>query len=1095
MNSLSLSNSISKETKYENTELSTAYFEDLKGRGSDAISNERIQNGDRILETYEVTSDAISGGMGSVWRVHHQSWNTDLAMKRPQPRFFAEGGDERKKQFVDECEHWINLGLHPNIVSCYYVREIGGVPTIFSEWMDGGSLKDRITDGSLYEGTEQEVQERILDIAIQAARGLQYSHENGLIHQDMKPGNLLLSKDWEAKVADFGLAKAQLNLEESETAKTTGYTLAYCPKEQSDGEVPQRWMDVYAWALTVLEMYAGKRLWDTGAEVKENFDEYFSKCDHTIPDEMRVLLTSCINDKPDGFVTVAKELESTYRDVVHDTYNRKPFEKVMDIAASINNRALSFLDIGQTDVALQMLENAAKMDSAIYNPAKWNYYLLRKRLNTLPQLWGMTKSQKAEYEETLPECGEEIFSYMEDGDLETVCMHPLITPVDDSAPEYVAKPGAEEYHRMLSGLKEELKNEGVYGHAFKASAGYMKDNRILLGISASEREKTPGGEQPETMQLRLIDADTYEDLLVFEDPQDYKCDSGGIYRFANVGKVFLTEKYAVAINANLDQTYSGDRYRHQTTDLGIHVWDLVTGKYLRYVPVNRYKGFRGKMVYERIGSRYFVSQNHGDVLYTEYYEFHIPEGYAYHRYKENEALKVKERFPVFKESDKLSDKCIDVKRERILLKRDGYIYLMHLCPILPYTAAYIVASVRSSQQAEKEYETIRTAVSQVPELLKAGRINEALEMYQNVRNNYWHLGYNEEILRLNTLFVGHAYPVDFDEVAYSPIKNCVQIPIAREQFANGRRFWIEYTGSGEPYKSSGTFWLDGIGNLTWYVYDDKNPDFHPVFEVCIRENCLPDAVYPEIKDDKSSCKRFYLPEGTPNYAFSVDDDLIIQLTKPVLLKSDIFVQPPLRPDPREKMKVIPMTLQTGTLKEMYRLSLNDGSIEKIGEISGYASHVFVNGIPVYERSNPRGLVWNNPSWTEECISYDGRWLMLDSSANCCLLITPNWKWEPANGRMVDPFYTVESYEEKLIQTLIQKGAKLYEPDEEVPLPPEAAAQIEEDDKRCAATEKEKEDLPIVEDIPAVKKPSESQVLSTSDKPVKRSFFSKLFRNK
>ena len=133
MDSLSLSNSISKETKYENTELSTAYFEDLKGRGSEAISNERIQNGDRILETYEVTSDAIYGGMGSVWRVHHQSWNTNLAMKRPQPRFFAESGDARKKQFIDECEHWINLGLHPNIVSCYYVREIGGVPTIFSE--------------------------------------------------------------------------------------------------------------------------------------------------------------------------------------------------------------------------------------------------------------------------------------------------------------------------------------------------------------------------------------------------------------------------------------------------------------------------------------------------------------------------------------------------------------------------------------------------------------------------------------------------------------------------------------------------------------------------------------------------------------------------------------------------------------------------------------------------------------------------------------------------------------------------------------------------------------------------------------------------
>ena len=102
-------------------------------------------------------------------------WDTDLAMKRPQPRYFSEGSDKAKKRFVEECENWINLGLHPNIVSCYYVREIGGVPTIFSEWMDNGSLSDRIKDGTLYEGSEDEVQERILNIAVQAAGGLQHS--------------------------------------------------------------------------------------------------------------------------------------------------------------------------------------------------------------------------------------------------------------------------------------------------------------------------------------------------------------------------------------------------------------------------------------------------------------------------------------------------------------------------------------------------------------------------------------------------------------------------------------------------------------------------------------------------------------------------------------------------------------------------------------------------------------------------------------------------------------------------------------------------------------------------------------------------------
>ena len=329
MDSISLSQSVSKEFGNEKTSMSELYFGDLEKR-IDAITTEVIEKGNTVLDTYKVLSDAISGGMGSVWRVHHQSWNTDLAMKRPQPRFFAEGGDAKKKQFIEECENWINLGLHPNIVSCYYVREIGGVPTIFSEWMDNGSLKDRIADGSLYEGTEAEVQERILDIAIQAARGLQYSHENGLIHQDMKPGNLLLSKDRDAKVADFGLAKAKSNLGDSETAKTSGYTLAYCPTEQANGGKPEKWMDVYAWALTVLEMYAGKRLWDTGAEAKKRFDNYISKCEHIIPDKLKLLLKNCLTEKPDGFEALVKRLSEIYKNVSGDTLHKEGVPPVFE---------------------------------------------------------------------------------------------------------------------------------------------------------------------------------------------------------------------------------------------------------------------------------------------------------------------------------------------------------------------------------------------------------------------------------------------------------------------------------------------------------------------------------------------------------------------------------------------------------------------------------------------------------------------------------------------------------------------------------------------------------------------------------------------
>ena len=75
-----------------------------------------ISEGDEILDTYKVIYGAIKGGMGSVWKVHHKGWNADLAMKRPQSKYFAEGSRRRKDNFIHECEAWINLGLHPNIL-------------------------------------------------------------------------------------------------------------------------------------------------------------------------------------------------------------------------------------------------------------------------------------------------------------------------------------------------------------------------------------------------------------------------------------------------------------------------------------------------------------------------------------------------------------------------------------------------------------------------------------------------------------------------------------------------------------------------------------------------------------------------------------------------------------------------------------------------------------------------------------------------------------------------------------------------------------------------------------------------------------------
>ena len=376
----SLSNTISKLDNYEMSSMSYASLQDARRHQSNVISNERILKGDSILDTYEVTSDAISGGMGSVWRVHHNSWNVELAMKRPQPRFFAEGSAERKEQFIDECQNWIDLGLHPNIVSCYYIREIGGVPSIFSEWMDGGSLKEAIQSRILYEGTGEEVQERILDIAIQSLWGILYSHERDLVHQDIKPGNILLTKAWEAKAADFGLARARSRLEEGEAyaGHTTGYTLAYCPREQSEGAEPAPWMDLFAWALTVLEMYVSDRSWKKGADVKGRLQECAQNPRVEMPAELMDCISVCVDDPASCEENeISDRLLGIYRDTTGREYPRPEPQTAGTTADTLNNYALSMLDLGMTETALLYWDEALRRfpdhQVSVYNQSLYEW--------------------------------------------------------------------------------------------------------------------------------------------------------------------------------------------------------------------------------------------------------------------------------------------------------------------------------------------------------------------------------------------------------------------------------------------------------------------------------------------------------------------------------------------------------------------------------------------------------------------------------------------------------------------------------------------------------------------------------------------------
>ncbi len=199
-----------------------------------------------INDRYEIIDKVGSGGMADVYKARDQRLNRFVAIKVLKPEYSSD------KSFVNKfrAEAQSAAGLsHPNIVNVYDVGDDSGLHYIVMELVEGITLKRFIErKGKL------EVKEAV-GITIQIAQGMEAAHDNRIIHRDIKPQNIIISRDGKVKVTDFGIAKATNS--NTITSNAMG-SVHYLSPEQARGGYSDEKSDIYSLGVTLYEMLSGK---------------------------------------------------------------------------------------------------------------------------------------------------------------------------------------------------------------------------------------------------------------------------------------------------------------------------------------------------------------------------------------------------------------------------------------------------------------------------------------------------------------------------------------------------------------------------------------------------------------------------------------------------------------------------------------------------------------------------------------------------------------------------------------------------------------------------------------------------------------------
>jgi eukaryotic-like serine/threonine-protein kinase len=275
----------------------------------------------KTISHYKIIEKLGEGGMGVVYKAQDTKLDRLVALKF-LPQHLTSDSVE-KERFIHEAKSASSLN-HPNITTIYEIDEFEGQMFIVMEYCEGKTLKEVIEK-------ETPSIKKVLEIAIQVCEGLTTAHKKEIVHRDIKSDNIMVTKDGQVKITDFGLAKLKGATRLTQTRSTLG-TAAYMSPEQAQGEEVDQRSDIFSFGVVLYELLT---------------KQVPFKGEH-----QAAIVYSIINEEPQPVARFNNQVSTKLEDIVSKALSKdkeERYQHIDDLLADLRRerKSLDYVKTGQ----------------------------------------------------------------------------------------------------------------------------------------------------------------------------------------------------------------------------------------------------------------------------------------------------------------------------------------------------------------------------------------------------------------------------------------------------------------------------------------------------------------------------------------------------------------------------------------------------------------------------------------------------------------------------------------------------------------------------------------------------------------------------